>query len=686
VSADLDPEQQQVAIAPRGPLCVIAGAGTGKTRALTHRIAALSESGQITPAHTLALTFTARAAGQLRSRLRHMGVDGVSARTFHSAALRQLRYFWPAVVGGDAPDIVAAKAPLVVEAAHRQRVRPERAIVRDLAAEIEWAKVSEVTPEMYPSAAAAASRTPPSELTFGAVGAIYQSYEQVKRDRQVIDFEDVLLLTAGMIADDRAMAESVRQQYRHFFVDEYQDVSPAQQRLLEAWLGDRDDLTVVGDPSQTIYSFAGATPSFLLTFTSRWPGAAKVELTRNYRSTAPIVHLANRLLAEAHGAAATQRVTLRAEAPEGSSGPAAAPLFLEYADEPTEAAAVASTIATLVGEGTAPRDIAVLFRTNAQSRVYEDALTALGVAYFVRGGERFFERSEVREGITLIRGAARAGEVSGDLSSHVAAILATAGYRPEAPVGPGAARDRWESLSALVTLSADIAAESADNTLTHVVDELERRASLQHAPEMEGVTLASLHSAKGLEWEVVFLVGLTDGTLPISYAQTQAHIEEERRLLYVGATRAKHRLQLSWSLARSPGGRANRRPSRFITPLLPEAPGTGSRGSGKAPRRRSVACVSCGRALTTAVERKLRHCSHCEVVVDLELFEQLRAWRKRTSDQDSVPAYVVFTDATLTAIAQDKPRNERELAAIPGIGRAKLDRYGGDVLALVADS
>ena len=685
MSEALDPEQQQVAIAPRGALCVIAGAGTGKTRALTHRIATLAESGQITPANTLALTFTARAAGQLRSRLRHLGVDGVSARTFHAAALRQLRYFWPAVVGGDAPDLVGAKAPLVVEAAHRQRVRPDRTIVRDLAAEIEWAKVSEVTPEGYPAAAVAAARTPPSELTVAAIGAIYESYEQVKRDRRAIDFEDVLLLTAGMIADDRAMSEGVRRQYRHFFVDEYQDVSPAQQRLLEAWLGDRDDLTVVGDPSQTIYSFAGATPSFLLSFTSKWPGAAKVELTRNYRSTAPIVHLANQLMKDAHGSAATQRVTLKAQVDEGVSEPAQAPFFCDYTDEPAEATAVASTIATLIAKGTAPRDIAVLFRTNAQSRSYEDALTASGVSYFVRGGERFFERAEVRQGITLIRGAARAGETSEDLSSHVAAILATAGYRPEPPVGPGAARDRWESLSALVTLSADIASESEDNTLTHVVDELERRVAMQHAPEMEGVTLASLHSAKGLEWDVVFLVGLNDGTLPITYAQTVEQIEEERRLLYVGATRAKRRLQLSWSLARSPGGRASRRPSRFISALVPDKAREG-KASIKGPRRRSVACVSCGRALTTAVERKLRHCSHCEVTVDLELFEQLRAWRKRTSEQDSVPAYVVFTDATLTAIAQDKPRSARELAAIPGVGRAKLDRYGGDVLALVADS
>jgi DNA helicase-2/ATP-dependent DNA helicase PcrA len=676
VLAALDPEQREVALAPRGPVCVLAGAGTGKTRALTHRIAYLAHSGQVSGSHVLAVTFTARAAGELRTRLRGLGVEGVQARTFHSAALRQLRYFWPSVVGGEPPQVIAAKAQPVAEAASRCRLRPDRSTVRDVAAEIEWAKVSQVAPDDYAAAARVAGRPAPGELSHETVGQVYATYEQVKRDRGVIDFEDVLLLAAGMLADDDAMATSVRSQYRSFLVDEYQDVSPAQQRLLELWLGERDDLTVVGDASQTIYSFTGATPSFLLGFKQHYPTAEVVKLVRNYRSTPQIVATANKVMAAASGNAARLRLELVSQREAGPT-----PTYSELPDEPAEAAAVAASIQQLSQDGVALRDMAILFRINAQSEVYEEALSRLAVPYVVRGGERFFDRSEVRDGITLLRGAARAGETSDDLSSHVAAVLATAGYRPEPPAGPGAARNRWESLAALVSLAAELAAERPDATLTDLVQELEHRANAQHAPVVEGVTLASLHAAKGLEWEAVFVVGMVDGTLPITYAQTTDQVEEERRLFYVGVTRARRHLGLSWALSRTPGGRGSRRPSRF----LDVSRSTDVKTVGKSPgkRRRTASCVSCGRALTTPLERKLRHCSHCEVSVDLALFEQLREWRKKVADEASVPAYVIFTDATLTAIAQDKPTDEAGLAAIPGIGRTKIERYAAAVIELV---
>ncbi|HVQ88297.1 MAG TPA: ATP-dependent DNA helicase UvrD2, partial [Actinomycetes bacterium] len=527
----------------------------------------------------------------------------------------------------------------------------------------------------YLAAARTGARVTPGELTLDSVAQVYAAYEEVKRDRGVIDFEDVLLLTVGMLQDDSVMAENVRSQYRTFLVDEYQDVSPAQQRLLELWLGDGNDVTVVGDASQTIYSFTGATPRFLLGFSARYPDASVVRLIRNYRSTPQVVATANDVLASATGETARLRLELKAQRPAGP-----APTYGEHPDEPAEAAAVADAIARKVSEGVALRDIAILYRINAQSEVYEEALSKASIPYVVRGGERFFERQEVREGITLLRGAARAGEEADDLPAHVAAVLGTIGYRQSPPSGPGAARARWESLAALVSLAEEVTATDSSASLTDLVAELEHRANAQHAPVVDGVTLASLHAAKGLEWEAVFIVGLVDGTLPITYAQTPEQVEEERRLLYVGVTRAREHLSLTWALSRTPGGRGSRRPSRFLDT------GQTAIASPARPvrqRKRAALCVSCGRALTTPLERKLRHCSQCEVSIDLELFERLRTWRKTEAESASVPAYVVFTDATLTAIAQDKPTNELALAAIPGIGRAKLERYADAVIELV---
>jgi ATP-dependent DNA helicase UvrD/PcrA len=677
--AALDPEQRAVALARRGPVCVLAGAGTGKTRALTHRIGYLVHSGQVVAGQVLAVTFTARAAGELRTRLRGLGVEGVQARTFHSAALRQLRYFWPSVVGGEPPRVIGAKAQLVAESASRCRLRPDRSTVRDVASEIEWAKVTQCAPDDYPAAARAAGRSEPNDISYDAVGQVYAAYEQVKRDRGVIDFEDVLLLTAGMLDDDPSMLASVRSQYRAFLVDEYQDVSPAQQRLLDLWLGDSDDLTVVGDASQTIYSFTGATPKYLVNFRERYPAAEVVRLTRNYRSTPQIVASANAVMSSAVGDSARLRLELVSQ-----QSPGAKPRHVEHPDEPAEADAVSSAIHQLAEQGVRYRDIAILFRINAQSEVYEEALSKRDIPYVLRGGERFFDRPEVRDGITLLRGAARAGEESADLPAQVAAVLGTAGYRPDAPSGPGAARTRWESLAALVSLAVELAAEHPTATITDLVTELEHRSTAQHAPSPDGVTLASLHAAKGLEWEAVFVVGLTDGMLPITYAQTVEQVEEERRLLYVGVTRARQHLTMSWALSRAPGGRGNRRPSRFLG--LSETSPVRQPSKAAARRKRLASCVVCGRALTTAVERKLRHCSHCEVSVDLALFEQLREWRKKEAAAASVPAFVVFTDATLTAIASDKPTDDASLAAIPGIGRTKIERYGDAVIGLVAAS
>jgi DNA helicase-2/ATP-dependent DNA helicase PcrA len=672
VLAGLDPEQREVAETVRGPVCVLAGAGTGKTRAITHRIAHAVRSGVVDAPSVLAVTFTTRAAGELRQRLRRLGAPGVQARTFHAAALRQLTYFWPRVIGGEAPSVIESKLPVLIEACRRMRRNPDRSELRDIAAEVEWAKVTQIGPEDYVAAAAKHHRTPP--VPAEEVARLYETYEQIRRERHLVDFETILELTAAVMTEHPEVAAQIRQQYRYFVVDEYQDVNPLQKLLLDTWLGGRDDLCVVGDPNQTIYSFTGATPRYLTNFAVEFPNAAVIKLVRDYRSTPQVVDLANLVIAKSRS---PHRLELVAQRPDGPR-----PSFDEYDDEPAEAAGVARGIRRLMDQGVPSREIAVLFRTNSQSEAYEEALAKAGIPYVVRGAERFFERAEVRQAVVLLRGAARSW--SGEpLASEVHHILAGIGLTPQPP-GGGKAREKWESLKALADLAEDMAAEGAD--LPAFVAELERRATEQHAPPVEGVTLASLHAAKGLEWDAVFLVGLTDGMIPIIYAETPEQIEEERRLLYVGITRARLHLSLSWALARAPGGRKGRRPSRFLDGLTGRVPAASRPAAAPARDRRAVAapvsCRVCAKTLTVAAEQKLGRCATCPADYDEGLLESLKAWRTATAKEAKIPPYVVFTDVTLQAIAERVPTTEQELLSIAGIGRVKLDRYGEAVLAL----
>jgi DNA helicase II / ATP-dependent DNA helicase PcrA len=679
----LDPEQREVATALHGPVCVLAGAGTGKTRAITSRIAYGVHSGVYVPQRVLAVTFTARAAGEMRSRLRDLGAVGVQARTFHAAALRQLRYFYPRYVGGELPSLISHKAGLVAESAGRLRLPTDRTTVRDLAGEIEWVKVTMTANEDYAAAAAKAGRVAPAGLDAAMVTRLLATYDKVKRDRSVIDFEDVLLYMVGLLVEHRQVSEAVREQYHHLVVDEFQDVSPLQHALLDQWLGGRDELCVVGDPNQTIYTFAGASPEFLIGFPRRYPDATVVRLVRDYRSTPQVVTLANRILARAPGGAAgVELVAMR------PPGPAAD--LREHADESAESAWVARRIATLINEGVAASEIAVLFRTNGQSETYEQALTDAEVPYLLRGGERFFDRPEVREARLLLRGAARSadspdGTGSADLASTVRAVLSGNGWNDQPPAGGGATRERWESLAALARLAVDLAAATPELTLRDFVAELDERADAQHAPTVEGVTLASLHAAKGLEWDAVFIVGATDGMIPITYADTDEAVEEERRLLYVGVTRARQWLTITWATARAPGGRASRRPSRFLDGLHGGRRTPEKTIAGKGPRKRGpAACRVCGKALDGAAARKLGRCESCPSSYDEAVFERLREWRAEQAKEASVPAYVVFTDLTLIALAEARPSTDTELLAVSGIGLTKLERYGADVLAICA--
>lgn len=680
----LDPEQREVALALRGPVRVLAGAGTGKTRAVTHRIAYGVATGVYDPRQVLAVTFTTRAAGEMRGRLRAMGAGGVQARTFHSAALRQVRWFWPKVYGGEPPQLVESKIPLLAGAARRQRLSVDQARLRDLASEVEWAKVSNVLPDDYPRLAEQRGREV-SGLDAATVGRVMTTYEELKRDQGRIDMEDVLLCAAALLSDDERVAAEVRAQYRFFTVDEFQDLSPIQSALLDLWLGGREELCVVGDPAQTIYSFAGARADYLLDFTARHPAATTVELYRSYRSTPQVVETANRVLA----GGGTRGVRLAAQRPAGPEV-----TWHEAPDEVAEAEAVAARAAALHEQGVPLSEMAVLFRINAQSEALEEALASRGVPYVVRGAARYFERQEVKQALALLRGEVRAAERGAEqqpaaLVDRVVGVLSGTGWSREAPAARGQTRDRWESLQALVSQAEAFAAERPDAGLADFVAELDRRALEQHAPVAEGVTLATLHAAKGLEWDAVFCCGVQEGSMPIVYAEGPAAVEEERRLLYVGLTRAREHLWVSWSLARNPGGQARRRPSRFLDGLRPASaadrtePGARGGGGKRKRGRKAATCKQCRRPLGTARERNRGWCEDCPVPYDEELFESLRTWRKERAEAEQVPAYVVFSDATLEALAEVRPTDRAALHGINGIGPAKLDKYADDLLALL---
>jgi len=677
----LDPEQREVACTLQGPVAVIAGAGTGKTRAITHRIAYGVAVGAYEPTSVLAVTFTTRAAGELRSRLQQLGAAGVQARTFHSAALRQAQYFWPRAYGHELPQVLDNRMSLVAEATSRLRVRVDTARLRDLLAEVAWAKVSNVAAEDYARLAAALGRSV-AGLEAETVGRIFTAYEEAKRARGRIDFEDILLCAAAVLAEHEEVAAEVRRTYRHLVVDEYQDVSPLQEALLQLWRGGRPDLCVVGDPAQTIHSFAGARASFLTEFATRHPGARVIRLVRDYRSTPEVVAAANTIMSGGAGPGLAA-VTLQAQRP---SGPA--PELAEAADEAADAAGVADWLARLAAGGVDHREMAVLFRIHAQSPPVEQALADRGIPYLVRGGERFYERPEVRQALLTLRQAARTGAEMTDPVDQVKAVLGTLGWTPEPPSSAGAVRERWESLAALVGVAEDLSAAAGGRQLdlAAVSTELDRRAEAQHVPAAPGVTLATLHAAKGLEWDAVALLGVHEGSLPFVLATGPEELAEERRLLYVGVTRARQHLRVSWSRTRGGGG-ATRKPSRFLTGLRPEAASTSATTPARRSRRGSVlsaSCRACGRPLTEAGERKLGRHSGCPSTYDEGTLALLKEWRRQEAAAQSLPAYCVFTDATLVALAEARPRTAQELYRVQGLGKVKVDKYGDHVLTVLA--
>ncbi len=526
ILAALDQEQRAVATAVRGPVCVIAGAGTGKTRAITHRLAYAVDIGIVEANRILALTFTARAAGEMRARLRALGVPAIAARTFHAAALKQLLYFWPEALGGRFPALLTSKSAFLGEALDRAGITLTKspAALREISSEIEWAKVLQIPSDEYVEAALANNRaiTSRSKLNLEDIARTYESYESLKRQERAIDFEDVLLLTVGMLEEVKEIRDRVRDQYRYFTVDEYQDVSPLQQRLLDLWLGKRSDICVVGDPAQTIYSFAGATPAFLLNFTKRFPDAEVIRLSAGYRSTPEIINIANAILRSGELGHDLEAVNSHGNQPATSG----------FKSESEEINSIVDSLRLKIESGSKPHEIAVLARTNAQLEDLEKALFGAGIENQIRTAERFFERSDVRAMISAIRSAS---------------VLATSDWLSELRDLLKQFGDGDKYARAIIQLAQELANEGVDS-MRAFLRELEDRAEQNNPPDLPGVTLATLHSAKGLEWEYVYLVGASSRYLPWPGSST----EEERRLFYVGVTRAKRELNLSYAGEASP--------------------------------------------------------------------------------------------------------------------------------------
>ena len=558
-------------------------------------------------------------------------------------------------MGGPLPDIIPHKASLVAASAARLGITIDRTNVRDIAAEVEWAKVSMIDAAHYDSRVARLRRDVPAGLDAGDMARLLDVYEDAKNERGVIDFEDILIYLCGMLQERADVASIVRKQYRSFVVDEFQDVNLLQARLLDLWLGGRHDVCVVGDVAQTIYSFTGASPDYLTGFGRKHPGARIVELTRDYRSTPQIVSLANDVLARSSQREGTVRLSSQRDG-------GAQVAYRTYDDDRAEAEGVAASIADLIAGGMAPHSIAVLMRTNGQSQAFEEALGARGIPVAVAGGKPFFARDDVRTAISRLRAAAAAATDDGSVGEIVRDVLSGVGWAPEAPSGQ-AGSERWSNMNAIVGWADDSQAE----TLAAFVAELDERVAYQVEPDKSGVELATIHAAKGLEWDAVFLVGVAEGLLPISYAKTAAAREEERRLLYVAVTRARDLLTLSWARSRGADGRGKRKRSRLLDGIWPEEAGVG------APKKKARAST---RALNQAFEEEASPQA-------IELFGRLKAWRLEVSRQAGVPPFAVFTDQTLRDIAQAMPKNTTQLRVIRGIGDVKVQRFAAPVLALV---
>ena len=621
IFAGLNPEQRRAVEAVRGPVCILAGAGSGKTTTITRRVASQVASGVFAAREVLAVTFTDKAAGEMRARLETLGVDGVTARTFHAAALGQLHAF-----GGEPPAKIIASKALPLRQIANSLPRPFRfRPAGDLATEVEWAKNRRLSPSEY--LAGLGEHIPP--IPPDLMKRVFAEYERRKDAAGYADFEDLLELAIRLFeADPHALAE-FRDRYRAFTVDEYQDVNLLQQTLLDRWLGPRDDLCAVGDDYQSIYGFTGATPRYLLGLPERFPHATVVRLEANYRSTPQVLELANRIVPRLGGAEKVL-VTTRGDGPDAIVQPFTSPQ--------AEVEFVVARVQALFAEGVPHEQMAVLCRTNARLVDFEEPFHDARIPF---QGASLLGREAARRLLRRLR-----ERESTAVAATVRALAVEAGWLEHPPDGLGERElVRQADLARLVALATEF--EDGERTTRGFAEDLEHRFG-STGSDRQGVHLLTLHGAKGLEFEAVFLPRVQERELPVRQAKRDEEVAEERRLLYVGMTRARRHLAITWS------GRA----SRFIGEL-----GVAAAPQARAPEPRS--------AESRTPEP------------DDPVYAALKQWRLRRATEDELPAYVVFHNATLAEIAGRRPRDLTELGAVPGVGPTKLERYGEEVLAVL---
>ena len=651
---DLNAAQREAVRQTLGPLVILAGAGSGKTRVISRRAAYAAETSAVARDQILLVTFTEKAATEMVERMAGLGHPGVMARTFHAAALAQLRHFWPGRHDGrPLPAVLRSKLTLLVPLVGRLPGHFKFTPARDVADAIEWAKVRRIEPDRWIAEGGERAPVPPDLFA-----RLYRDYERAKQRTDQLDFEDMLVETVRLLEEDAEAAAIVQARKSWLSVDEYQDTNPLAERLLELWLGPSRNLAVVGDPDQTIYTFSGATPAYLLEFADRHAGARTVTLTDNYRSTPQILAVANRLVGPA------PRGALVATRPAGP-----APLVRRHVDAEAESAALVAEIGRLTAAGVAAAEIAVLVRINAQIPPLEEALARAGVPYRAVG-VRFHERPEVREARALLR-RSRLKETGALLPPAVRRLFEQRlGFGEESAGHGNEARERIGSLELLLSILDDLVAADPAADVDAFEAELARRDAVEAASSGDGVNLLTYHRAKGLEWDAVFLPALEEGLLPIRQAKEEDEVAEERRLLYVGITRARQHLWLSWAQQRAgQGGKlASRRPSRFLVALEP------ARQRVALPPRPAQSTLTLTPSPDPARDREAR------------LLERLQLWRRERARADQMPAYVIAHDATLQAIAEQKPRSAAALRRVKGMGPTKVERYGDEIIAVVITS
>ena len=659
----LNPEQRRAAELTSGPLAIHAGAGTGKTRVVTHRVAQAVANQDVEPGHILLLTFTDKAARTLRTRVADLGIPSVAAMTFHAAALRQLRHFWPMMHNAPAPELLPDPWPLIAPLARKLPGGFRFTPTKDVVDAIGWLRNRRVSPDQIEQAAAAESRDLP--VPADLLMSVVDNYEATKSRRGVIDFNDVIDLTTTTLRENEAAKRQVHDRYRWFSVDEFQDTNQAQNDLLHEWLGHRRDLCVVGDEDQTIYSFTGADARFLTDFEAEHPGAQVIQLHENYRSTPQILTIANRILTPPGATSIKDRGKLTPTQPDGP-----APTFQEHASQEAELAWILGKVRELLTEGTPGSEIAILTRLNADLAPIEAELTRAGIAFQVRG-QRFFDRTEIKQARRLLADLSDQLTGSALMDALKQVLIQHVGYVSEDDKLTGQARERQAALDTWLQIADRTTADAPDAAAMNLVEVFDSRAQNEADQSQDGIELATLHRAKGLEWDAVFLPGLEEGRLPVNQAKTSAAVAEERRLFYVGVTRARRHLFVSWSTSRTSGsGTKSRRRSRFLNNLAPRA------------ERRPGSPRAAARS-TRGKSGQIRNETH--LPDGNPLVDALKSWRRDRSTKDSVPAYVVFNDRTLSAIVEAQPMNEADLLEVAGMGPAKLAKYGAELLPIIAE-